>query len=260
MNRPTLTLHVEGIGWHSPGVADWVAASALLQAGTDLPLTGDNKPAASVLSPNEARRAPHAVLVACDVAGQACTMAQRTAADLPCIFASMHGDLAITEHMCLTLAEQPLELSPTKFHNSVLNAPVGYWTVATQCHAASNAVSASGGSFAAGLFEAALEAHAEDRAVLLAVYDTAAQGPLAEAMQANTTCGAALVLSPQRSAHSRATLRIRHDGDAHAAARPVCGVAMASALPLFVALAHGTPTSVRLPHGNGTELVVEVSA
>ena len=35
----------------------------------------------------------------------------------------------------LGLAADPRELSPTRFHNSVHNAPAGYWTVAAHCHA-----------------------------------------------------------------------------------------------------------------------------
>ena len=38
------------------------------------------------------------------------------------MFTSTHGDLAITDYMCQTLATAPSEISPTKFHNSVHNA------------------------------------------------------------------------------------------------------------------------------------------
>jgi len=257
-----LTVHVDGIGWRSPGLADWDAARALLRDGGAPALIGASGASPALLPPNERRRAPDTVLLACDVAGQACAMAASGPAQLPCVFASMHGDLAITEHLCMTLAANPLELSPTKFHNSVLNAAAGYWTVATQCHAASNALSASGASFAAGLFEAAAEAHANGTSTLFAAYDAGARGALAETMRAEASHGVAFVLSPERGARTVAALRLRHDGDGDGAEVPEArgswfGVAL---LPLFGALAHGHSARLRLPAGRGTALAIEVLA
>jgi hypothetical protein len=256
-----LTVHVDGIGWRSPGLADWAAACALLRDGGSPALLGASGASPAVLPPNERRRAPETVLLACDVAGQACAMAAREPSQLPCVFASMHGDIAITEHMCTALAANPLELSPTKFHNSVLNAAAGYWTVATQCRAASNALSASGASFAAGLFEAAVEAHANDASTLFAAYDAGARGPLAATMRADASHGVAFVLSPERGARTVAALRLRHDGDAGIDAADVRGSwAGAALLPLFGALAHGHSARLRLPAGRGTALAIEVLA
>jgi hypothetical protein len=72
----------------------------------------------------------------------------RNAADVPCVFASAHGDLSINDYMCGTLASDPTVLSPTKFHNSVHNAAVGYWTIGVGCMAASNSVVGLRDSFA----------------------------------------------------------------------------------------------------------------
>lgn len=255
-----LTVHVDGIGWRSPGLADWAAARALLRDGGSPALLGASGASPAVLPPNEGRRAPETVRLACDVAGQACTMAAREPAHLPCVFASMHGDLAITEHMCMTLAANPLELSPTKFHNSVLNAAAGYWTVATQCHAASNALSASGASFAAGLFEAAVEAHANEAPILFTAYDVGACGALAGAMRAEASIGVAFVLNPERCAHTVAALRLRHDGDGDDAPALRGSWFDAALLPLFGALAHGHCARLRLPAGAGSALAIEVLA
>ncbi|MGN6519082.1 MAG: beta-ketoacyl synthase chain length factor [Dokdonella sp.] len=257
-----LTVHVEGIGWRSPGLADWRAACALLHDGGSPALLGASGASPAVLPPTERRRAPETVLLACDVAGQACAMAAREPAQLPCVFASMHGDLAITEHMCMTLAANPLELSPTKFHNSVLNAATGYWTVATRCHAPSTALSASGATFAVALLEAAAQAHADGTPVLFAAYDAGARGALAEAMRAEASVGVAFVLSPERGAHTVAALRLRHDGSADADDVPAQrgGWLDAALLPLLGALAHGHSARLRLPAGRGTALAIEVLA
>ena len=260
MNDASLTVHVDGIGWCSPGLADWNAASDLLREGTAPALVGAAKSAPTMLPANERRRAPDVVLLACDVAGQACAMSGREASDLPCVFASMHGDSAITENLCVTLATNPLELSPTRFHNSVLNAPAGYWTVATHCRAASNAVSATGGSFAAGLFEAAAEANADAVSTLFAAYDVAVPGVLGELMRLDTSWGIAMVLSPQRGPRTLATLRLRHVEAADASAPPTTGTPFASALPLFAVLARGHLGEVRIANGRATALAIEVLA
>ena len=47
------------------------------------------------------------------------------------------------------------QLSPTRFHNSVHNAPAGYWGIATGAMAAVDGLCAFDASFAAGLLEAA---------------------------------------------------------------------------------------------------------
>src|SRR5690606_23084992 len=194
---------------------------------------------------NERRRAPEPVLLACEASAQACAMAARDAAELPCVFASVHGDLAITHEMCATLAADPLELSPTRFHNSVHNAPAGYWTVATHCHAPSSAVSAWRRSFAAGLFEAAVQASADATPVLYAAYDASATGPLATVVAASAPFGLALVLAPDRGPRTLATLRLRHVAEAIA---PVVEPAAAT-LPLLAALARGGAHSLHLSNG-----------
>ena len=266
-HQDDLIVHVEGIGWWSPGVVDWSHAASLLRDGATLPIDGNAQPAATILPPHERRRAPAPVLLACEVASQACAMADRAAASLPCVFASMHGDIVITDELCATLAIDPLAVSPTRFHNSVHNAPVGHWTVATQCRAASSAVSAWHGSFAAGLLESAVLACADATPVLFAAYDVAARGALAGVLQAALPFGTALVVNAERGPRTLATLRLRHESSAapplaasathvaYALAAPI-----ANSLPLFVALARATPCRVQLRNGAATSLSIEVLA
>lgn len=265
--RGELIVHIEGIGWWSPGIADWSHAAALLRDQAPLPMAGEGKPAAVILPPNERRRAPAPVLLACEVATQACAMADRPPDSLRCVFASMHGDISITNELCTTLATAPLQVSPTRFHNSVHNAPVGHWTVAGQCHAASNAVSALRGSFAAGLLESAVLACTEDAPVLFAAYDIAVLGALVGVIPAASPFGTALVISPQRSSRTLATLRLRHlPHAAQTAPLPANYAAFAEAtpiangLPLFAALARCAPGEVQLPNGMETALLIEVRA
>lgn len=180
-----------------PGGEEAMAKSALLHK---------RGPEASMLSPNERRRAPESVRLAVEVAGQAVTMSGRDAATTACVFASSQGDQAITDYMCNTLAHAPAQLSPTRFHNSVHNAPVGYWTIATGCHAPSTAVAAQRASFGAGMLEAVSQVLAEQQPVLLVCSDIAGSGPLGEVMLCREPFGCALVLAPEASSSSMARL------------------------------------------------------
>lgn len=253
-----LRVHIEGIGWWSPQWPDWASAERALRGDPTVEDAGATKPAASLLSPGERRRAPDVVLLACEVAGQACAAAARPPQQLPCVFASMRGDVATADAVCATLASAPLEVSPTRFHNSVHNAPAGYWTVATGCRAASTALAAGIGSFAAGLLEAALETLVERQPVLFAAYESAASGPLAEVVHAHASLGAAFVLNADHDERTRATLRLRAEPipvDTDAATHPI-----AAALPLLRALARGEAATLRLPYGTHGSLLVEVLA
>lgn len=238
-----LRVYIEGVGLWSPQLANFAALKSLL-AGT-VPEPPPARPTAATLPPNERRRAPESVLLAVEVADQAVRMSGRAASELACVFASSHGDQPITDYMCATLANTPAELSPIRFHNSVHNAAVGYWTIATGCHAPSTAVAAQRASFGAGLLEAACQVLAEQRPVLLTCSDTAGSGPLLEATGCTQSFGCALVLAPERSATALARLELTLTS-----ARPVTLLAepmdrwrdanaSAAALPLLALLTMG---------------------
>jgi len=203
----TLRVWVEGIGLWSPSLSDFAALTEV--PGGSTPTPPPARPAAGMLSPNERRRAPESVLLAVEVAGQAVAMSGRKATDLACVFASAHGDQPITDYMCATLAQVPAELSPMRFHNSVHNAAVGYWTMASGCHAPSTALAAQHASFGAGLLEAASQVLADQRAVLLVCGDTAGSGPLGELTRCEQSFAAALVLAPAAGPASLATLDLQ---------------------------------------------------
>ena len=202
----SLDVYVDGIGVWSPQLADFDALRGVLDGHSPEP--SPRRPAATTLPANERRRAPESVLLAVEVAGQAIAMSGQDAASVACVFASSHGDQPITDYMCATLAQAPTELSPIRFHNSVHNAAVGYWTIATGCHAPSTAIAAQRASFGAGLLEAASQVCSEQRPVLLVCSDFTGSGPLLEVTGCTQAFGCALLLTPARSHHSMARLRL----------------------------------------------------
>ena len=264
MSAP-LSLRITGIGAWAPGVPDWRHLHGIL-SGKYMPVDDAARPAGVMLPAAERRRAPDGVRLAAEVAAQAATMAAIDPAAVPCIFASTHGEIGITDYVCETLARAPLELSPTKFHNSVLNAPAGYWTIATGCTTTSSAVSAHHRSFAAGLLEAAVFACAEDTPVLFASCYVASSGPLVEMTRTTLAFGMALVLVPNGSAGATIDLALgaaEHEpfADAGLALPGIAGdnPANAHALALLQRLAAETTSRLRLPLSSGLSLDMEIT-
>lgn len=255
----SLRAGIAGIGFWANGLPSWNDAVAFVRDGT-LPENPPAKPSPQLLAPNERRRAPESVAVALEVALAACNASGRDPAKLPSVFASTHGDLAITDYVASTLASEPRALSPTKFHNSVHNAAAGYWTIGNGCTAPTTAISAFDASFAQGLLEALSLLAAGHEAVLLAAYDAPATGPLAAVSRSEGLLGGALVLVADVPS---APIRLRVtpvstqatvvDG---ALARRYAGNAMQPMLALFDALATGGDGAM-LHAGPGRGLRVE---
>ena len=259
--KNTLSATIEGVAFWTRGLPSWADARTFVREGIQ-PDGAPARPSPQLLAPNERRRAPESVAVALEVALAACQAAGRDPASLPSVFASTHGDLAITDYICETLAHDPASLSPTRFHNSVHNAAAGYWTIGAGCTQPATAISAYDASFAQGLLEALAQLHAGAPGVLLVAYDTAATGPLAQVSPSVGLLGGALVLASPSHAGAprlRATLV---DADAPPPRGALAGLAgdnaMAPMLPLFEALASGHDL-VSLPAGPRRALRVEIA-
>jgi hypothetical protein len=244
------TLYIEGPAFWAPTLPGWDVARAAF-AGTgeavDPPV---KRPSPQVLAPAERRRAPDTVALALEVAANAIAASGREAKDVPCVFASAHGDLGINDYMCTTLASDPAMLSPIKFHNSVHNAAVGYWTIGTGCMAASNSLAAYESTFAAGFLEAAAQCAADEHPVLLVGYDMPAVGALASVTTSRGMLAVALVISPVPTERTVAAFdwslvpgETAPVPPRSAAARALADNAMADALPLFETLAGGEAAS-----------------
>jgi Beta-ketoacyl synthase, N-terminal domain len=246
--------YLEGIALWAPTLPGWSVARAAFRgerAGVEPPA---RRPSPELLPAAERRRAPDTVALALEVATHAVAQSGRRADELLSVFTSAHGDLAINDYMCSTLASAPTLISPTKFHNSVHNAASGYWGIGTGCMQPSTAVSAFECSFAGGLLEALTQCAADARPVLLVGCDIAAVGALASTNASRGLLAVALVLAPQRSVRSIAALDWALASGASAriplrseAALPLATNAMADAIPVFEALALADAMPLALP-------------
>jgi hypothetical protein len=248
-------------------MAGWSDGSAVLAGKAPY------RPEAVVLSPspllppNERRRTVPNVRLALAVGSEALADAGRDAAATAAVFASSGGDGATIHAMLSALASDERELSPTRFHNSVHNAPAGYWSIATGSREPTSSLCCYDASFAAGLLEAAVQATIDRRAVALIAYDLPYPEPLNAARPIGAVFGVALVLTPEADDRTRATLDIAIVYGAPEANRMAdaaleqlrLGTPAARSLPLLAAMAVRTGGEAILEYLSGTRLCVAVS-
>ena len=270
MNRATTgsSLFVNGVALWAPLLPGGVLARAILRGDEPAPVTPATRPAATLLPPSERRRAPYTVVIALEVASRACEDAGVDPKTVPGVFACTHGDLAISDYLCTTLATSPTLISPTKFHNSVHNAPAGYWSIGTGSFAPYTSIAASKHTFGAGLVEAATQVMCACSPVLYVAYDTEARGPLANIFRTRGVLATGLVLAAEPSARSVARISWHLEPDARPTATParpenaalVDPNAMASCLALFEAIADADHRLVIQTLSRGLALHLEIES
>jgi len=185
---------IGGIGVWGRGMRSWTEFSELIAAGGDGATAEWLPPMPEVIPARERRRAPLMVKLAVEVAGQACDQAGIDTQHVATVFASAMGDTEITDYMCRALAGDSKVLSPTRFHNSVHNAPAGYWSISAANREPSSSTAGSRESFPVAFVEAAALSVAESRPVLLVASDIAVPHPLADAYPIGEPFGVALLL------------------------------------------------------------------
>ena len=250
-----MRVYVEGVGLHGPGLDRW-NRSRLILAGRQLYMHEDLcLPPDRLLPANERRRAVQTVKIALAVGAEAFTAARRDPATTPTVFASSGGDGATIHEILSVLASSDREISPTRFHNSVQNAPAGYWSIATGARAASSSLCCEDDSFAAGLLEAVVQAIIGCEAVGLIAYDAPYPAPLNQVRQIGSAFGVALVLSPlpTTTAFAHIELTLGQLAEASTLAAPALeamrrDTPAARSLPLLAALAGNTEAGVTLSY------------
>ena len=264
-----LNVWVDGIGMIGPGFDNWEQGRDLLVGRTPVVAAKTRVPAAAALPAAERRRAGLAVKAALAVGHQALAATGLSPVDLPTVFASSGGDSVNCHEICAALASSDRMISPTRFHNSVHNAPSGYWSIASGAMATSSVVCAYDGSFAAGLLEAITQAVTQSRPVLLLAYDTDYPEPLFASRPIPDTLGVALLVSPQAGPHSLGRLTLACNAAftveaAHTLADPAlerirAGFPAARSLALLRTLALRQQQQVVIDYLPGLQLAVAVA-
>lgn len=206
-----LIAYVTGIGVRGPGLADWTQTEAVLCARQSYERAETNLPAPDSLPPTERRRTGRVVRLAFAIGLEAARQAGTDSARLPVVFASSGGDGDNCHEICQTLASANRALSPTRFHNSVHNAPAGYWSIAAGTQVPSTTICAYDASFAAGLLEALAQIAVSGKATALIAYDLDYPPPLRAARTVPAPFGLALVLHADPQPQALASLRVHID-------------------------------------------------
>lgn len=208
----SLKVFVEGIGLLGPGLSSWAQGRQHLDGSLPYEAGRCVLPSPLALPPAERRRAGAVVKVSLAVGQEAVEASGLQANALLSVFSSSSGDAVNCHEICSALASGDRLISPTRFHNSVHNAPSGYWSISARSMATSSVVCAYDGSFAAGLLEAMTQVVTEKQPALLMAYDTDYPEPLLSVRAIPDTFGLALLLSPQPGAHSVGRLTLERDG------------------------------------------------
>lgn len=264
MSAVPLSAYVDGLGVLGPGLESWPALAAILRGEAAWHPARTVVPLPQCLPSAERRRTNTVVKLALAVGREAVDAAAADAAQLLTVFTSSGADGQNCHEICETLASEERALSPTRFHNSVHNAPAGYWGIATGAMQASNVVCAYDASFAAGLLDALMQVVVEQKQVLLISYDAQYPPPLHDKRPLPDAFGVALLLSPTRSTHSQALLSgqlsdVPVSPMADAALESLrAAIPAARALPLLQILARHQRGSVVLEYLEPSRLRVEV--
>ena len=277
-----LTAYIQGIGLVGPGLPAWQSGARAIAGEEAYAPRPTTLPAPEGLPSAERRRTGATVKLALGAAQQAIAAAGVDPQGLPTVFSSSGADGLICHEICETLASADRQLSPTRFHNSVHNAAAGYWSLATGATAASTALCAYDGSFAAGLLEALALVTVDRTPVLLSAYETTYPEPLNAKRPLPDPFAVALVLTPTPAPNTRAKLTASLSATAAVAAVTATAAVAATAtavdrlaeprlealrtalpaarsLPLLRLLARREPGEVVLDYIGAQRVSVEVS-
>jgi hypothetical protein len=259
-----INIHLLGVGLLGPGLADWSACRNILLGKATWTAEPLRVPASALLPATERRRCNDTSRLAIATAEQALGCSNIPPQELATVFTSADGDGLITHKLCESFALEQPEVSPIQFHNSVHNAPAGYWSIATKSPRPSTTLAAGPDSFAAGLLEAALQAKAESNPVLLVAFDLPLPHPLNLMQAREHGFSVALLIGREKRGDSMATLQLDLVADSGESPLPAAFQALADnpaarALPLLDAVANGRQTSVNAGSIGANQLVIQCS-
>lgn len=199
-----MRISVDAVGVLAPGLPDWETANAVLAGQCGYIATPLDAPQPTCLAAAERRRSSPTVRLAIAVAEQALRRTALVPQDMAMVFSSYEAAGLITHQLCEVLAGSR-EVSPTQFHNSVHNAPSGYYSIAMNVRRAANSVCRGEWSFGAGLLNAVTQVVADNLPVLYVCYDSPLPSPMCDVMPVLEPTAIALVLTPDAGLSSLAT-------------------------------------------------------
>lgn len=261
MNAP-LTAWIAGIGLIAPGLPDWPSARAVLRGEQPWVSAPSVLPTPALLPPAERRRASRVIKLALGIGLEAAAGAD--VSTLATVFSASGSDGHNCHALCEQLATDDRHISPTRFHNSVHNAPAGYWGIATKSMAPCQVLCAHDGSFGAGLIDALGQVVLDRQATLLLAYDSEYPEPLFAKRPVPDCAGVSLRLECEPSPQALARITVQ---TTEAPARPLeqatleplrAAIPALRSLPLLERLAQGRSGEICIDYLPGLRLAVRL--
>mgnify|MGYP001818799925 FL=1 len=260
--------YINGIGLLAPGMEGLDTSMPVLAGDAEWVDMEMQDISLDILPANERRRTTRLIKYALYVASMATDEARAGGSIAASVFASSDGDTEIVDKVCESLCHSDIFLSPTLFHNSVHNAPAGYWAIATGSHAPSTSISAADNSFSSGLMESMIQLHSLEDDVLFVAYDCPPPPPLDSKRNITMPFAVALMLgkTPRSSAYPsiqmhplnyQSATREQTRCQSHSLEQLRCANPAARSLPLLESICRKQGGDVVLPYGE-THLIVSV--
>ena len=256
-------VYINTLSIAAPGLIGLEQAMPVLTGKTQWHTSDFPRLVPQLLPANERRRVTNYIKLALHVADEA----NLTDKALPAVFASSNGDFYISDHICNTLNMEPKYISPIQFHNSVHNAPSGYWAIAAKSPEASTSISTGDSTFSSGLLEAVTQVLCQQQDVLYVAYDYPAAPPLDKYSDASEAFATAFVLSLNKTNKSYGSIKLDISNDtiekSHCINSSLDSLQnknpIAESLPLLEALCLKNSSTLYLPYLNNSKLKIEVT-
>jgi len=263
-----MRIGVKAVGLVAIGMDNWAAAQSILSQQTryqpDAELVLKKL---ELLPPNERRRTTTLIKLALQSAQDAQKQCEFDHQNLATVFSCSDGDLDVVDKIISSLCMEGSPVSPTHFHNSVHNAPSGYWSIATKSHSPSTSLSAYDDSFSVGLIEAATQILGGESNVLLVTYELPPPTPLQPFRAIKTAFAVSLYLCDADQTGLQSILEIDVIDDNHnvsSMSDPALETLRldnpaARSLPLLECFANKTKAKVKIPYLSNTTLQIGIS-
>jgi len=165
-----MTVYINDIAVIGPGLVDRTNTRSILRGRSSWSYQDMPQLKSEMLPANERRRTTMVINLALECI-QGLLRDHDDLQTVATVFASSDGDLDVVDKMCAALAEDDKIISPTLFHNSIHNAPAGYWSIAASMKGPSTSLSAGDATLMCGLQEAVTQVEVEGGTVLFVAYD-----------------------------------------------------------------------------------------
>ncbi|MBL4762125.1 MAG: beta-ketoacyl synthase chain length factor [Gammaproteobacteria bacterium] len=193
---------IESVAILSPGLESWPEAKKVFAGKLPYKTEHSIQPSSALIPANIERRCSASTLLSVHVAELTLHHSAYVMDDINAVFVSSVGDPDIDDRLCVSVAADVPMPSPILFHNSVHNAPAGYWSIATASQSYTNSLAAGNASYIAGFLSAYTQMLSENKPVMLVAYDQPLQGRMADNHILSKPFACSMLLTPEKTGQS----------------------------------------------------------